>query len=401
MAARDGLLRARGEADARVAPIELFFDLVYVLAVTQLTHHLATHLTPRGAAETLLLLLAVWTAWMYTAWITSWFDPATLPVRLMLVGVMLASLLMSAAIPEAFDDRGLEFAGAFVFIQVGRTLWVLAVIGRGHELSANFQRVSTWLVGTGAVWLAGGLAEGDARLAIWTLAAVLEVAAVWLGFPVPGLGRSETREWTIAGEHLAERSLLFVIIALGESVIVTGAGFGELPVATATTAAFVVAFAGSVAFWWIYFDRGAELGQEIIASSEDPGRLGRSAYSYFHIPMIAGIIVAAAGDEELIAHPLEPATVETAALLLGGPALYLAGNALFKWSLWEYVPWSRIVALTALAALVPVALVASALVLAACATGVLAALAARDTWLARRPGFRHPAPRSATARPGG
>jgi low temperature requirement protein LtrA len=117
--------------------------------------------------------------------------------------------------------------------------------------------------------------------------------------------------------------------------------------------------------------------------------------------MIAGIIVAAAGDEELIAHPLEPAKAESAALLLGGPALYLAGNALFKWSLWEYVPWSRLVALAALAALVPVALVASALVLAACATAVLAALAARDTWLARRPGFRHPAPRSATARPGG
>ena len=101
MAARDGLLRERGGADAGVTPIELFFDLVYVLAVTQLTHQLLTHLTLRGAAvETLLLLIAVWTAWMYTAWVTSWFDPSTLPVRLMLVGVMLGSLLMSAAIPR-------------------------------------------------------------------------------------------------------------------------------------------------------------------------------------------------------------------------------------------------------------------------------------------------------------
>jgi low temperature requirement protein LtrA len=387
MATHDGLFRERGGADARVAPIELFFDLVYVLAVTQLTHQLLTHLTLRGAVETLLLLVAVWTAWMYTAWVTSWFDPSTLPVRLMLIGVMLGSLLMSAAIPEAFGDRGLEFAGAFVAIQVGRTVWVLGVVGRSHELTANFQRVSLWLFATGVVWLAGAVAEGDARLAIWTLAVVLEVAAVWLGFPVPGLGRSQTAEWTIAGEHLAERCLLFVIIALGESIIVTGAGFGELPVAPETTAAFVVAFVGSVAFWWIYFDRGAELGMEIIARSDDPGRLGRSAYSYFHIPMIAGIIVAAAADEELIAHPLDPATAETAALILGGPALYLAGNALFKWSLWEYVPWSRIAAIGALAALIPVAMVSSALVLSVCAMAVVVALAVRDTVRARRLGY--------------
>jgi low temperature requirement protein LtrA len=387
MAAHDGLLRERGGADAGVTPIELFFDLVYVLAVTQLTHQLLTHLTLRGAAETLLLLIAVWTAWMYTAWVTSWFDPSTLPVRLMLVGVMLGSLLMSAAIPEAFGDRGIEFAGAFVAIQVGRTVWVLAVVGRSHELTANFQRVSTWLLGTGVVWIAGALAEGDARLAIWTLAVVLEVAAVWLGFPVPGLGRSQTAEWTIAGEHLAERCQLFVIIALGESIIVTGAGFGELPVAAETTAAFVVAFVGSVALWWIYFDRGAELAQEIIRGSDDPGRLGRSAYSYFHIPMIAGIIVAAAADEVTIAHPGDSPTVETAALILGGPALFLAGNALFKWSLWEHVPVSRLVALCALAALIPVATIATTLILMACATAVVVALAVRDTVLARRLGY--------------
>ena len=383
MAANEGLMRVRGDGDTRVVPIELFFDLVYVLAVTQLTHQLLTHLSLRGAAETLLLLVAVWTAWMYTAWVTSWFDPSTLQVRLMLIGVMLGSLLMSAAIPEAFDDRGLEFAGAFVAIQVGRTAWVLAVVGRRHELTANFQRVTVWLLATGAVWIAGALAEGDSRMAIWTLAVVLEVAAVWLRFPVPGLGRSETAQWTIAGEHLAERCLLFVILALGESIIVTGAGFGELPVARETTAAFVVAFVTSVAFWWIYFDRGAELGMEIIARSDDPGRLGRSAYSYYHIPMIAGIIVAAAADEELIAHPLDPATIETTALVLGGPARKRAGNALVNWARGAYVPGSRIAPRAAHAARVPGAAGAARLALAVCATAVLVSLAVRDTVRAR------------------
>jgi low temperature requirement protein LtrA len=387
VATHAGLLRAREADEARATSIELFFDLVYVLAVTQLTHYLLTHLTLRGAGETLLLLLAVWGAWIYTTWITNWFDPDALPVRLMLVGAMLGSLIMSASIPEAFGARGLGFAGAFAAVQVGRTLWVLGALGRDHDLSANFRRVLVWLVGSGILWIAGALVEGDARIALWLVAVLVEFVGAWSGFPVPGLGRSRTVEWTIAGGHLAERCQLFMILALGESIIITGAGFSELSLSAGTVTAFTVAFVGSVGLWWIYFDRGAELGARVISESADPGRLGRSAYSYFHVPMIAGAIVAAAADEVTVAHPGDPATVETAALILGGPALFLAGNALFKWSLWEHVPWSRIVAIAALAALIPVAVVSSALVLSVCATAVVVALAVRDTILARKLGY--------------
>lgn len=210
-----GWLRARGEGAAQVTPVELFFDLVYVLAVTQLTRHLLDHLSLAGAGQTLLLLLAVWSAWVYTAWITNWFDPNTMPVRLMLVGAMLVSLILSASLPGA---------------------------------------------------------------------------------------------------------------------------------STAT----------------------------------DPGRLARSAYSYFHIPMVAGIIAAAAADELTIAHPTDAATVATTAVILGGPALYLAGNALFKWALWEHVPLSRLVAICALAALVPLARVSSALIVSVAATLVVVALVLWD-----------------------
>jgi low temperature requirement protein LtrA len=300
---------------------------------------------------------------------------------------MFGSLIMSASIPEAFGSRGLGFAGAFVAIQVGRTLWVLAALGRSHPLSVNFQRVLVWLLASSALWIAGALVQGNARIALWTLAVLVEFAAVWSGFPVPGLGRTRTVEWTIAGGHLAERCQLFVILALGESIIVTGASFSELSPSADTVTAFAVAFVGSVALWWIYFDRGAELGMRVISDSADPGRLGRSAYSYFHIPMIAGVIVAAAADEVTIAHPTDAATVETTALILGGPALFLAGNALFKWSLWEHFPWTRLVAIGALAALIPVAMISSALVLSVCATLVVVALAARDTIVARKLGY--------------
>jgi low temperature requirement protein LtrA len=206
----------------RVTAFELFFDLVYVLAVTQLSHLLLDHLSVRGAAQTLLLLLAVWTAWIYNAWFTNWFDPDRRVVRLVLVGVMLASLLMSATLPEAFGERGLIFAGSYVAMQVGRTMFVVAALREQLELRRNFQRVLAWLVAAGALWLAGGLAHGTAREVLWLAAVVVDLIGPMCGFLTPALGRSRTTDWTIAGWHMAERCQLFIIIALGESILVTG-----------------------------------------------------------------------------------------------------------------------------------------------------------------------------------
>lgn len=376
-------LRGLDDRAAEVRPIELFFDLVYVLAITQLTHFLLDHLSPRGALETLLLLSATWGVWAHTAWITSRLDPGALSVRLLLVALMLGSLFMSAWLPDAFGDRGLAFAVTYVTIQAGRTGFVLVGLGRDHALAGHFGRMLLWFLTSGVLWLAGGLAHGELRGIIWAVAIVLDYAAVGLGYPVPGLGRSRHRDALIAGEHLAHRCALFVILALGESILVIGATLGVLPTAPETIAALVVAFLGSVALWWIYFDRDEEAGQRVIAAAPDPGRLARSAYSYVHTPIIAGIVVAAAADEITVAHPLDEATVATTALILGGPALYLAGTALFHWALWHDVPGSRLLAIAALAALVPVAVVTSTLLLSASATLVLIGVAA---WGERRAG---------------
>ncbi|MDQ4002019.1 MAG: low temperature requirement protein A, partial [Actinomycetota bacterium] len=322
-----GLLRTRDGGEQRVTPLELFFDLVYVFAITQLSHLLLDHLTVGGALETLFLLLAVWWAWVYTTWIANWFDPDRLPVRLLLVALMLASLVMSVAIPEAFGERGLMFALAYVTIQVGRTVFVVIALnkslGRSDPLSRNFQRVLFWLATAGVLWVVGGLLEGEARYALWVLALGLEYAGPVFGFYTPGLGRSQTGDWTVEGGHLAERCQLFVIIALGESILVTGTTFGEIEASAAAVSAFVVAFLGSVALWWIYFARAAEAAREVFASSEDPGRIARSAYTYFHLPMIAGIIAVAAGDELVVAHPYYLGTPASIALTLGGTALFL------------------------------------------------------------------------------
>ena len=173
--------------------------------------------------------------------------------------------------------------------------------------------------------------------ALWLSALAVLYAVTWFGFPLPGLGRSLTTDYTISGEHMAQRCYLFITIALGESILVIGSQFGELPRASTTVAAFVIAFVGSVGFWWIYFDRSAEAATEVISTASDPGRLGVVAYTYLHIPMVAGIIVAAAGYEVAIAHPRNQVDLATACLILGGPALFLVGETLFKRALWGHV----------------------------------------------------------------
>ena len=377
------LLRVRGIGGQRVTSMELFFDLVYVFAVTQLARLLLGQLTPLGAARTLLLLLAVWWAWIYTAWITNWFHPDHRAVRLMLLVAMLASLIMSASLPGAFGPHGLVFAGAYVTIQVGRTLFVVAALGGQPGLRRNFQRILTWSAASGLLWLAGGFAHGGARAACWIAAVAVDYAGPVAGFAIPVLGRSQTSDWTISGSHLSERCQLFIIIALGESVLDTGAAFGGLRYTAATVTAFVVAFLGSVALWWIYFDRSAGDSTRTIISTDDPGRLGRSAYTYFHLPMVAGVIVAAVADERAIAHPGGHTTAAATMVILGGPALFLAGHVMFKRAVFRVLSVPRLIAIAALAVLAPVALVVPPLALLTLATVVVATVAGWDAWTLR------------------
>ena len=378
-----GLLRARNGGEQQVTPFELFFDLVFVFAVTQLSHRLLEHLTMVGTLETLLLLLVVWSAWVTTTWVTNWFDPNQLWVRLMLVTVMLASLFMSVAIPEAFGERGLMFALAYVAMQVGRAAFAFVTLrdslGVSHPLSRTFQRTLTWHVAAGVLWIAGGVLGGEAQYVLWILALAIAFGAPVTGYYIPGLGRSRTSEWPVEGGHFAERCRLFIIIVLGESLLVTGTTFVETEASTANIAAFVVAFLGSVALWWIYFERSEEAAHETISSSEDPGRLARSAYTCFHIPLIAGIIAVAASDELAVAHPGEHGTPASIALTLGGLALFLAGHALFKWGVFGVFSRSHAVAIAVLAVLIPVGFAIPTLALSGLGGLIVVGLAVWET----------------------
>ena len=314
---------------------ELFFDLVFVFAITQLSHRLLGHLTPLGFAETMILFFATWWVWIYTSWATNWLDPDRSPVRLMLLALTLAGLALSTSIPDAFDKTGLAFALAYVAMQVGRTAltaWALAPVDEANH--RNFVRITVWLLLSSLFWLIGGIADDrHQRLAWWALAVGIDYAAPAVNFAFPGLGRSATSDWQVSGGHMAERCGLFVIIALGEAIVVTGTTFSGLPANGETIAAFVAGFIGSAAMWWIYFDRGSKRGSHRITHSDDPGSIARIAYTYGHMPIIAGIVVIAVADEMMLSHPYGLASGAFLLTMLGGPALYVAGTMAFKWGI--------------------------------------------------------------------
>jgi low temperature requirement protein LtrA len=375
------LRRPDPHGHAKVSFVELFFDLVFVFAVTQLSHTLIGHfaqegVTLPGALQTGFLMAAVWWVWIFTSWVTNWLDPERLPVRVCLFAMMLAGLLMSVSLPQAFGERALMFALSFTAIQVGRTLFFLwAARGADEVLVRNFQRIGAWLAVSAVLWIAGALTP-SLRVPLWVAALAIEVVGPSAGFFVPGLGRSTTTDWTISGGHLAERCALFVIIALGESLLVTGATFAEEPLTTMSLLAFLVSFAGSIALWWLYFDTTNEFATGRIVHSDDPGRLARLAYTYIHLPIVAGIIVNAAADEFVLAHPDGHTDLKTALCLLGGVALYVIGVGLFKRTVVGRWPWSHGVAVLVLAAAGPFAHDWSPVATSAFACAVLVALAA-------------------------
>jgi low temperature requirement protein LtrA len=382
---RPGNLRRTQGGVARVSNVELFFDLVYVFAVTQLSHYLIDHQTVGGALQALLLLTMVWLVWAYTTWVTNWLDPELIPVRLMLLGLALLSLVMSAALPGAFGGRGLAVGVAYAVMQIGRSVFAVAGL-RGDPLQRNYQRILAWCVVSGGLAVAGGLAAGHARELLWLAAVGVDILGGLAGFWTPGLGRSSTRDWTIEGSHFAERCQAFILIALGESIVVIGATLAGLRTVTGqAAAAFLAAFVGSVGLWWLYFHRSAEAGAQVIAGSADPGRLGRSAYHLIHPVMVAGIIVVAAGDQLVLGRPGVVGSAPVSAMLLGGAALFLIGHALFKAVVWRTASWARIAGVAALGVLGAVAPHVTALVLSICTALVVLAVASAD-YLTERTG---------------
>jgi len=337
---------------SRVTYAELLFDLVFVFAVTQISHTLLGHFTPLGVLQTTLLFLAVWWAWVYTAWVTNWLNPELTPVRVLLFVLMLGGLVLSTSIPKAFESRGLWFALAYAAMQVGRTIFLLVSTPPTQNLARiNAIRILVWLLVSAIFWIAGGFAQGHLRLVLWSVALGIEYISPAVRFWIPKYGASAVTDWAVEGGHIAERCSGFIIIALGESIVVTGATFADLDWTFETVTAFVSAFIGALAMWWIYFHKGAEAGSEQISRSSEPGRLGRLAYTYLHMPIVAGIILSAVADGLVLTHPADHSDLKTVLSAIGGPLLFLIGTILFKHTIRGWLQPSHGAGIVALAVL--------------------------------------------------
>ncbi len=369
------VLRDRSsEKSPPVTSMELFFDLVYVFAITQLSGYLAHHLNGKGALQTLVLFLAVWWAWNYTAWATNWIDPQRGLVALLLLGLMALSLVMSAAIPSAFGDRGAAFAVAYVALQVVRSAFMVAAFW-GQRMGRNYAQLLAWSAIAGVAWIAGATVHGDARLLLWICALLLDLGAPVHGFWLPRLGSTPMGDWSLAGGHLAERMQLVLMIALGESVLRVGATFSDVRLSVAAVAAFIAGFIGTAALWAIYFLRHAEAAASTIARSREAARLGRAGYAYGHALMVGGVIVVAVAIELTITQPSAPLSAAVAAVMLSGPAIFLAGNVLFKFTVGGLTPLPPSLGICALLLLTPLTLIGNRLLLGAAATLVPLVLA--------------------------
>jgi low temperature requirement protein LtrA len=369
--------RAPGAA-REVTPLELFFDLVYVFAVGQLSHHLLEHVDLRTGAETAILTLAVVYAWYMVAWGANWLDPDRLPVRLLLVGLMFASLLMSVAIPDAFDGRPWLFVIGYLLIQIGRSVFLLVAL-RGRALGEHFVNDLVWELVAGGLWIAGAIADGDARLVLWGIAVVVTQAGVWVLHWLPGRGRRIDLEHTeIAGGHLIERFRLFFILALGETVLLMGTAFTDEPFELERLVALAIGFTGTVALWWCYFQRAEGIGVEVAETAQDPGAVlwwGTWTLTL----MVLALIGIAVGDELAIAHPDDDTTLGFSILTFGGPALFLLAQVLFLRAALGHVPRSRALGPAALAILAVATAPLTLVVGIAASTAVLVTVAIADT----------------------
>jgi low temperature requirement protein LtrA len=243
----------------------------------------------------------------------------------------------------------------------------------------NAIRITAWLTASAVFWIAGGFAEGNARLLLWAVALAIEYLSPAVRFWIPRYGASEVADWVVEGGHMAERCAGFIIIALGESIVVIGATFAELPWTMETVGAFASAFIGSLAMWWIYFHKGAEAGSEQISRSSEPGRLARLAYTYLHMPIVAGIIVSAVADELVLKHPAGHSDLKTVLTAIGGPLLFLIGTILFKHTIRGFLQLSHGAGIVALGILAWFADDLSPLLLSILTTAIMIVVAAWES----------------------
>jgi low temperature requirement protein LtrA len=305
----------------------------------------------------------------------NWFEPASSPVRLIVVLGALTSLLMAAAIPTAFTTTPLLFAAAYVVLQVGRNAASRRLLDDDHALRVVFERILVWSLFSAVFWIAGALAPSSWRFVLWGVGLLVDFVAPIAGYWTPRRGRSGTTDYPVDGGHFAERVQSFVIIVLGESIVVTGAAASARGLSTSSVFALAVAFLITGGLWWLYFGVVAENSKLRLVKAEDPAVLARDAYSYLHLPIVAGVIMVAVGDDFLVSDATASLSTAGLIMLVGGPALFLAAENMFRLRMTGSIGSKRAVAVAALCLAGVAASALPALAVGAIVAGLLTLLA--------------------------
>jgi low temperature requirement protein LtrA len=354
-----------------VTPLELFFDLVFVLAITQCTALMSHEPTWKGLAQGLLVLGVLWWAWVGYAWLTSVVDPEEGAVRLVIVAAMAALLVVSLCVPHAFGDDALAFACAYGVVRAAHiALFVLA----SRDDPALRRSVAGLAGGTAlgvGILIGASFTDGGLQLGLWALALALDMGEPYL-FGAEG--------WKLVPRHFAERHGLIIIIALGESIVAIGVG-AQAGIDAGVVSAAVLGTAVAAALWWLYFDVVALVAARRLENAKE-GRerneIARDSFSYLHFPMVAGIVLVAFGFKKTLAHVDDSLDLIPAVALLGGTALYLLAHVAFRWRNVHRFSWQRLTCALVLLALIPAAESLPALATLAIVGALLALLIAYE-----------------------
>lgn len=340
---KSALRKLAPDANPRVTNMELFFDLVYVFTIIQLSHLLLEHQTWLGALEAATLFAAVWWAWNYTAWATNWLNPDHPSGRMLMVVLMGCALVMAVAMPQAFSERAGLFVGAYVAMGLIRAAY-MAIAFRGEVMGRNYTQLGIWSGISALFWIAG-VFLADMRLELWILAVVIDYGAPRIDFWLPVKGGTPMETWTLKGLHLLERNQQVFIISLGELILLLGGLLTGQELHNDTVIAATIGFLLIVSLWWIYFVNVTETGEHRFSHGTDHTRLARAGLAYAHGIMVCGTIVTAVAIELIVAHPSDAIKAPTAIIASAGPSIFLMGSALFYRTMAQRMPLSYVIAI--------------------------------------------------------
>ncbi len=363
--------------ERRVTPLELFFDLVFVFALTQVTGFLADHLTWVGMLQGAALLVVLWWAWGGYVWLTN-AVPAeeVIPARLVILVAMAAMLVASLAVPDAFGNYGVLFGLSYFVVRLLHVALFVLATGNTPEAHKAMLRLAPGFLGAPVLLIPAGFVDGFAQGALWAVAIAIDLGVSLVG------GVSGFR---VHAGHFAERFALIVIIALGESIVSIGVGASGLALGAGVVLAAVLGVALAAALWWAYFDLFVLVAERRLfaVKGEERARLARDAYPYLHLPMVVGIIFVALGIKQTLAHVGDPLGTVSAVALCGGVALYLLGHNCFRLREVGSVSLPRLVVTVLCLALIPVAVSIPSLAILAILAGLMCALVAFETMRSR------------------